>query len=190
MCSPFSFFEIMKRRVWLGLLGVPVLLAGSILWLRHLEWIRLENKVRQDIEKRATGKEWGRPEGLRLLIEEQYLNNRGPIQCFPIHPDQTNAIISKLHLANNSMKDARDNGDVGNFSRSKVIISRQYYRARNIDLVIYLSWPSHIIFSPPDSREADWSGLQLTPESCHSINHYIWTQYGAKLRALHIPPPQ
>lgn len=47
----------------------------------------------------------------------------------------------------------------------------------------------YITFSNP-KLTSKWNPYRLTPESCRTLKKRIWSQFGPKLRALHIAPPR
>ncbi len=174
-------FEIMKRRVWIGLVVTPLLLLGVTLWTRKVAWERIEGEFRQEILADATKNpncsfvvsvaNWQHttdlatltPAQLKFLLADVHLQKRLPPTSYVDVPASTSLRFAACAGKSNPVSGfyigaTEGGGGIG---------------------VIGRSW----------DLNSKWREFELTLPSCQVLRRLIWAQFGVKLRALHIPPP-
>lgn len=166
------FLLAMKRRFWVGLAVVPILLVGAAFWARKIAWERMGKLFRHDIIACDSG------DSIVVAVVDGQdhsgywvrWKNSDFASCMRlVHPATFKRPFDnkKKHL------EIRTNTDtLGPVDRI------------TLDATTDQGW----IDLPPPLRK--WNHYQLAPEFCRLIKQTLYKQHGAELRALRVAPPK
>jgi len=167
----------MNKRALIGLPAVPIVLAAALWWMRNAAWKKTEDQFRQE------AREFSNKRADAIYVYAQDLNDPKPFME-PWSRRQFSEALDDIKLmpARSSPREPLFVISVEDNSKARDSLFFNLSRTQDCG---WIETNSHF-----GTVGRKWNSYELTPESCRALKKRIWSQFGPKLRALHIPPPR
>ena len=173
----------MNKRAFIGLAVAPVILATSAFWVRKLAWQRKDEEFRRDVLRYArTLAAPQRSASFQVYVHRLKGGDPDFLGCWG--EPRMKHFLADVHLSPMQRNHHETVPIYAIYFESPII-----GRSLGISLDVQKNQGTYD-FSPHPNLSPKWQDFQFTPASALALKKQFWLDFGPKLRALHMPPPQ